>query len=332
MQPPALDRTFSVAPMMVYTDRHFRSFFRLISHHALLYTEMVVSGTIAHNLNSGFLDRILKIDADQFPIAVQVGGDDSAELVLAAKVCEDYGYQEINLNVGCPSDRVQKGAFGAVLMKSPEKVGDLVSAMQNAVAIPVTVKHRIGVDHLDDYEFLYRFVDTVAQAGCQSFSVHARKAWLKGLSPAQNRSIPPLDYERVYQLKRDFPNLEIVINGGVSDIEQVKTHLAHVDGVMVGRAAYHNPLTFRELDTQVFKDRDHKVPEASELLAMFQSYIQNQHELGTPLSAMLKHLLGFFKGAKGSRLWRQRITEMIQQKGDLPNLAEVYNTTIGRFQ
>ncbi|PIE90450.1 MAG: tRNA dihydrouridine(20/20a) synthase DusA [Acidobacteria bacterium] len=326
------NRTCSIAPMMSYTDRHFRHFVRLMSKCTLLYTEMVVSGTIIHNLSSEYLDKILGFDADQPPLAVQLGGDCPDELETAARVCEDYGYQEINLNIGCPSDRVQKGSFGAVLMKTPEKVADLYHRMQRAVQIPVTVKHRIGVDDLDSYEFLSDFVDTVSKAGCRSFSIHARKAWLKGLSPAQNRSVPPLDYERVYQLKADFPDLEIVLNGGIDSLDQARQHLEKVDGVMIGRAAYRHPLLCQHVDEMLFNDHSNKAITTGELLCAFQDYMNRELSRGTPASSILRHLLGFFKGEKGSRIWRQRITSFIQTKEPLTDLALLYNETIGRFK
>ena len=326
-----VDRRLSVAPMMSYTDRHFRHFFRLISKKILLYTEMVVSGTIIHNQDSTYLQRILAFEPSQSPIAVQLGGDNPEELALSARICEDFGYQEINLNIGCPSDRVQKGAFGAVLMKEPEKVADLVQAMQRVVRIPVTVKHRIGVDDLDSFEFLARFVEVVSQAGCRSFSVHARKAWLKGLSPAQNRSVPPINYERVYQLKQLFPHLEIIVNGHIENIEQAQDHLRFVDGVMVGRAAYHHPLLFNNADREIFGDPNSLPIETTDLLDQFQTYYDQETAHGTFSSAILRHLLGFFKGEKGSRLWRQKITEVIQEKAHLPDLAELYDQSIGRF-
>jgi len=328
---PKLNRKCSVAPMMSYTDRHFRHFLRLITKQTLLYTEMVVSGAIVHNRESKFLDRILGFNLDQRPIAVQLGGDDPGELALSAKICEDFGYQEINLNVGCPSDRVQKGAFGAVLMKTPAKVATLVEAMQKAVKIPVTVKHRIGVDKLDSYSFLTDFVQTVSEAGCQSFSVHARKAWLKGLSPSQNRSVPPLDYEKVYQLKKDFPHLEIILNGGVESMDDVQHHLEHVDGVMIGRAAYHHPFIFRDADKQIFGSTSHKPIETYELLNAFQEYMDRELAIGTQPSLFLRHLLGFFKGEKGSRHWRQRITTVIQTKEPIEDLSQLYQETIGRY-
>lgn len=326
-----LNRSLSLAPMMSYTDRHFRHFLRLITRHTLLYTEMVVAGTIKHNVGKAYLNKLLHFEPSQQPIAVQLGGDSPADLVLAARICEDFGYAEINLNVGCPSDRVQKGAFGAVLMKEPRIVAELVAAMKKEVRIPVTVKHRIGVDNMDSFDFLSDFVQTVSEAGCSSFAVHARKAWLKGLSPAQNRSVPPLDYKRVYLLKKKFPHLEIILNGGVESLDQVETHLEHIDGVMIGRAAYHNPLLFSPADSRIFGDSSRQQPDTDELLSSFQEYFNSEVRNGTPASSILRHLLGFFKGESGSRLWRQKITEAIQRKTEYPPFAELYRDTIGRF-
>ena len=245
-----LNRTISIAPMMEWTDRHDRYFLRLISKHAVLYTEMVTTGAILH----GDHPRYLRFDSSEHPVAVQLGGSNPAELAECAKICEEFGYDEINLNVGCPSDRVQMGKIGACLMAEPELVAECVGAMNNVVNIPVTVKHRIGIDDFDSYDFLIKFVETVHQGGCDTFIVHARKAILSGLSPKQNREIPPLHYDVVYRLKQDYPHLEVILNGGVTSLEQAELHTKHVDGVMIGREAYHNPYMLSDVDSRFYAD------------------------------------------------------------------------------
>lgn len=318
----------SIAPMMAYTDRHYRWMMRLFTKKTLLYTEMVVGTTITHNLNNSFLKKVLSFDPVEHPIAVQLGGDDAEILKTSAKVCEDYGYDEINLNIGCPSDRVQKGRFGVCLMQEPEKVADIVAAIQSVVKIPVTVKHRIGVDHDDNYEFMHRFVETVAAAGCSLFIVHARKAWLQGLSPAQNRSVPPLLYDRVYQLKKDFPHLDIIINGGIMDLEETKTHLEKVDGVMIGRAAYQHPEMFTAADHLIFGDPPGIPLSHREILAKLDAYIGDRVAEGDKFSLVAKHLVGMFKNQRGSRRWRQRISQLVQSKPSTFSLEQVYRETM----
>ncbi len=315
--------------MMAYTDRHFRYIMRLFTKRSLLYTEMVVGSTITHNLKGDYLNRILEFDPVEHPIAVQLGGDEPETLAVAARVCEDFGYDEINLNVGCPSDRVQKGRFGACLMKEPERVADVVAAMRNSVSIPVTVKHRIGVDDQDDYEHLHRFVDIVSKAGCDVFIAHARKAWLKGLSPAQNRSIPPLKYDFIYRLKQDYPHLNIQINGGIMDVPQVLHHLKYVDGAMVGRAAYHQPQLFERADSEVFGEPESRPLSAHEVLEAVNAYTHRRMALGDKVSFVTKHLVGLFKNQPGSRRWRQRISKLIQSKSTNFDLAEIYRECFG---
>ena len=241
--------TFSVAPMLDWTDKHCRYFHRLVSKKALLYTEMVTTGAILH----GDQERFLAFNAEENPVVFQLGGSDPAELAQCAKIVEQYGYEQVNLNVGCPSDRVQNGRFGACLMAEPMLVAECVAAMQQAVSIPVSIKTRIGIDEQDSYEALQHFVFTVASAGCKDFIIHARKAWLKGLSPKQNREVPPLRYDVVYQIKKDFPNLNISLNGGVTSLDEAIEILQHVDGVMVGREVYHNPFLLAQVDAQVFQ-------------------------------------------------------------------------------
>ena len=317
----------SIAPMMSYTDRHYRYMMRLLTRRSLLYTEMVVGSTITHNLGDRRLDRALGFDDIEHPIAVQLGGDDPETMRISAKVCEDYGYDEINLNVGCPSDRVQRGRFGACLMREPERVAEVLSTMREAVSIPVTVKHRIGVDDEDSYEHLYRFVDIVSKAGTDVFIVHARKAWLKGLSPAQNRSIPPLLYDFVYRMKQEFPHLTVVINGGILTLDEVKDHLSHVDGVMLGRAAYNQPQMFQEADEQIFGEEP--VPSIADLdlIEAMNEYAHKRIAEGDKLSFIVKHLVGLFKNRPHSRKWRQNITHLIQKNPAEFDLTQIYRDT-----
>ena len=294
---------FSVAPMLDWTDRHCRYFLRQMSSHALLYTEMVTTGAILQ----GRGDYLAYHEAEH-PLALQLGGSVPEELARCAVIAQNRGYDEINLNVGCPSDRVQNGRFGACLMAHPTLVAECVKAMQAEVKIPVTVKTRIGIDELDSYEFLRQFLDTVSAAGCDTFILHARKAWLSGLSPKENREIPPLDYERVYQVKRDYPHLTISINGGISTPEAITTHLAHVDGVMVGREAYQNPYLMASVDALVFAD-PHPVPSRHDVVRLMIPYIEQELAKGNHLSHITRHMLGLFQGLSGARRWRRYLSE-----------------------
>jgi tRNA-dihydrouridine synthase A len=299
-----LNRKLCIAPMMDWTDRHDRYFLRQISRYVMLYTEMVTTGAVLH----GQRERLLGFHKEEHPLAVQLGGSDPAELAESARICEAFGYDEVNLNVGCPSDRVQRGKIGACLMAEPELVAECVRAMQHAVNIPVTVKSRTGVDHLDSYEHLTRFVDTVASAGCRTFIIHARKAWLQGLSPKQNREIPPLQYERVYHIKQDFPELEIVINGGITSLEQAEQHLQHVDGVMIGREAYHNPYMLAEADRRIFGALN-EPPSREMLVDIMTRYTELHLADGGRFNQVSRHLLGLFYGQPGGRLWRRFLSE-----------------------
>lgn len=301
---------FSVAPMMDWTDRHCRYFHRLLSKNALLYTEMVTTGALIH----GDHQRFLQFNAEEHPVALQLGGSNPRELAICAKMAEDYGYDEVNLNVGCPSDRVQNGRFGACLMLEPALVADCVAAMRAAVSIPVTVKSRIGVDDHDSYPELVHFISTVAAAGCQQFIVHARKAWLSGLSPKQNREVPPLQYELVYQLKIDFPELKFILNGGVTSLTQAEQILAHVDGVMVGREAYQNPYMLAAVDRQLFAS---DAPELSrnEVVALLMPYIEQQLQAGLRLNTVVRHILGLFHGQYGGRAFRRHLSENATKAG-----------------
>lgn len=299
-----LNRKFTVAPMLDWTDRFCRHFHRLLTKHAVLYTEMVTAGAILH----GDRERHLRFDSAEHPLALQIGGSEPEEMAECARIAEDYGYDEVNINVGCPSERVQKGAFGACLMAEPELIAECVSAMRSAVNIPVTVKNRIGIDDQEDYADLRNFVSTVAQAGCETFIIHARKAWLKGLSPKENREIPPLRYELVYQLKQEFPQLELIINGGITTLEQCQEHLQHVDGVMVGREAYHNPWILAQVDPLIY-EAEALFHDRKDALEAFLVYMQGQLEAGVPLNHMSRHLLGLFQGMRGARGWRRHISE-----------------------
>lgn len=294
---------FSVAPMLDWTTRHCRYFHRQFSRYAQLYTEMVTAPAIIY----AKYDH-LDFDPREQPVVLQLGGNDPQQLVHCAKLAEQRGYQEINLNVGCPSDRVQNGMFGACLMAKAELVAECVQRMQDAVAIPVTVKHRIGIDDLDSYAFLTDFVRTVSAVGCKDFIVHARKAWLSGLSPKQNREIPPLDYERVYQLKRDFPHLNISINGGIKTIEQIQMHLQYVDGVMVGREAYQNPSILGQIDRALF-DPNAPIISPYQAIENMLPYIEQQCNQGVHLNHITRHLIGAFQQSKGARQWRRYLSE-----------------------
>ncbi len=294
---------FSVAPMLDWTTRHCRYFHRQFTKNALLYTEMVTTPAIIY----AKYDH-LDFDIVENPVALQLGGSDPQQLAYCAKLAEQRGYKEINLNVGCPSDRVQNGMFGACLMAKADLVAECVQVMQNEVQIPVTVKTRIGIDDFDSYEFLVDFVQKVKNAGCQDFIVHARKAWLSGLSPKENREIPPLDYERVYRLKQDFPELKISINGGIKTIEEMQQHLQFVDGVMVGREAYQNPSLLGFVDQALFDANAPIIRPRQAVEAMF-DYIENQLSKGVYLNHIVRHMLGAFQQCKGARQWRRYLSE-----------------------
>jgi tRNA-dihydrouridine synthase A len=292
-----------VAPMMDWSDRHYRYFLRQIAAQARVYTEMITTGALIH----GDVDRHLAFNPEEHPIALQLGGSEPQDLVHGARLGERYGYDEINLNIGCPSERVRRGAFGACLMAEPELVARCVSAIREAVALPVTVKHRVGVDQVEDYGFLRDFVGTVAQAGCRTFIVHARNAVLKGLSPKENREIPPLKYHYVHQLKRDFPQLEIVINGGITTRAQIERQLAKVDGVMLGRAAYHDPWVLADPG----KTR-------AEVVNRMVDYARRHR--GVPLRGIARHMLGLYHGLPRARLWRRLLSDAGRLKENRPEL------------
>lgn len=290
---------------MDWTDRHCRTFHRQLSRHTWLYTEMVTTGALLH----GDVPRHLDFDAAEQPVALQLGGSEPADLAAAAKLGEQWGYKEINLNCGCPSERVQRGAFGACLMAEPELVAACVKAMRDAVSIPVTVKHRIGIDTIEHYDFVRDFVGLVAEAGCDTFIVHARNAILKGLSPKENREIPPLRYEVAYQLKQEFPQLEILINGGIVTYDEMARHLQHVDGVMIGREAYHQPYVLAEMDIRFYGDAEAPVRSRLDVELAMQGYIGDMVERGGYMGAVTRHMLGLYRGVAGGRGWRRVLSD-----------------------
>lgn len=305
-------RRLSVAPMMDWTDRHCRMFHRQITRHTWLYTEMVTTGALLH----GDVPRHLDFNEEEHPVALQLGGSEPADLAKSAKLGEQWGYDEVNLNCGCPSERVQKGAFGACLMNEASLVADCVKAMRDAVSIDVTVKHRIGIDDITSYDFVRDFVGTIADAGCNTFIVHARNAILKGLSPKENREIPPLRYEFAYQLKKDFPGLEIIINGGTKTLAEIDTHLQYVDGVMLGREAYHNPFLMSTFDARYYGD-DASAKTRAEIVQAMIPYIHAQLQLhgksekggGLKVNSITRHMLGLMAGLPNSRAFRQTLSD-----------------------
>ncbi|MDC8832313.1 tRNA dihydrouridine(20/20a) synthase DusA [Alteromonas gilva] len=309
-----LARTISVAPMLDWTDRHCRYFLRLISRHTLLYTEMVTSGAIIFGKGDylGFND-------EEHPVAVQLGGSNPDHMTQCAVKSQEYGYDEVNINVGCPSDRVKNGSFGACLMAQPQMVADCVKSMQAAVDIPVTVKCRIGIDDMDEYADFARFIDVVASAGCDTFIVHARKAWLQGLSPKENRDIPPLNYERVYALKNEHPELNISINGGITSLEQAGDHLQLVDGVMMGREVYSNPYILADVDKRFYGD-DSPVLSRADIVHKMQMYIEQQDAPYFKPWHVARHMLGLFQGQPGGRVWRRYLSQHGTGKQPDPDL------------
>ena len=300
---------FSVAPMMDWSDRHCRYLWRLISQHSRLYTEMVTTGALLHREPARFLDY----NAEEHPLALQLGGSDADDLARCAVLAEQWGYDEVNLNCGCPSDRVQNGMIGACLMAHPEKVADAYQAMQDKVNIEVTIKHRIGIDDMDDYEGMVNFIRPIAARGCKTFIVHARKAWLKGLSPKENREVPPLEYAFVHRLKQEFPELTIVINGGIKTLNETLAHLKKVDGVMIGREAYSNPYLLAEVDRQLFNDV-HPIPSRMIIAEQYVAYCVSQMEQGSRLNHLSRHVLGLFHGEPGGRAFRRYISENAHKK------------------
>lgn len=328
MQYPHL---ISVAPMMDWTDRHCRYFHRLIAPSVQLYTEMVTTGAI---LFGNDRDRFLRFDESEHPVSLQLGGSEPDALATCAKIGEDYGYNEINLNCGCPSERVQSGAFGACLMREPQLVADCIKAMQDAVSIPVTVKCRIGIDDSEDYTFLEDFVSTIADIGCDTFIIHARKAWLKGLSPKENRDIPPLQYDIVERLKQNFPHLNLPVNGGIKTLADVKEKLEKFDSAMIGREAYQNPWFLRELEENVYGSFDNAsggqarygqtdLLSAEEIVMQMIPYIEEQgQKFDTPVKSITRHMTGLFAGKPGARQWRQTLSTEVHKEGVTPQILE----------
>ena len=320
------EHKFCVAPMMDWTDRNCRAFHRHMSRHALLYTEMVTADAVIH----GDRDRLLGFDDVEQPVALQLGGSEPSKLARAARIGAGYGYCEINLNVGCPSERVQSGAFGACLMREPDLVADCLSAMREAVTVPVTVKHRLGVDDDDPRERLFSFVETQAKAGTTHFIVHARKAWLKGLSPKENREIPELDYDIVAELKRTHPHLTIILNGGLATLDGASRELPRVDGVMLGRAAYHEPALLLEVDARFFASED-RIRLPNEAARDFRPWIIKRLEQGMPLHSMTRHMLGLFHGKPGTRMWRRILSEKAPGARG-PSAISVYDGALASIQ
>ena len=301
--------------MMDWTDRHCRYFHRLLSRHALLYTEMVTTGALIH----GDVPRHLRFNAEEHPVALQLGGSEPADLAHSARLGQQWGYDEINLNCGCPSERVQRGAFGACLMAEPALVADCVKAMVDVVDVPVTVKHRIGIDKTESYEFVRDFVGTVAEAGCKVFIVHARNAWLQGLSPKENREVPPLRYDWAYRLKQERPALQVIVNGGIADAAEATAHLDHVEGAMLGRAAYHSPYLLHELDVAWFGG---ELRTRGALLRAYRPYVEAQLDRGVFLKHIVRHILGLFAGQPGGRAFRQVLSEGAHKPGADWSLVE----------
>ena len=297
--------------MMEWTDRHFRYLVRLMSKHTRLYTEMVTSSALYY----GERKRFLQFNSVEHPIALQLGGNDPAEMAQAAKWGAKYGYDEININVGCPSDRVQSGRFGVCLMREPTQVAKCIHAMQQETELPISVKCRIGVDEDDSYSFLNNFVHTAAEAGCRIFIIHARKAWLNGLSPKQNREIPKLDYSRVYQLKKDHPTLQIIINGGIDSVADINHHLTQVDGVMIGRQAYKHPKFLMQIDQEIFNDSKKSLKTMDDIVIKYADYIKNNMKTGVPLKCMSKHMLNLYQNIPGAKQWRRHLSENMHKPG-----------------
>ena len=309
-----MNHRFCVAPMMDRTDRHCRYFHRLLTKRSFLYTEMLHSNAILN----GDVNKLLEFKAEEHPLAIQLGGSDPGSLAEASVISEEFGFKEINLNIGCPSSKVQKGRFGAVLMREPELVSKCIYAMKKSISIPVTVKCRIGVDDMDEDAYLDKFIKEVSFSGCETFIIHARKAWLSGLSPKDNREIPPLNYQRVYKLKETFPELNIIINGGIKTIKESIEHLNYVDGVMLGREAYDNPFILTEVDSEIFSDVMHPI-RRTDILYKLLPYIQSEIDKGTKISHITKHLMGLFKGFDGAKNIRKYLVSLSNEVQPVDN-------------
>ena len=317
----AYSHRFCIAPMLHCTDRHYRYLVRLMSKHSYLYTEMITTGALIY----GDRDRWLRLHVDENPVALQLGGSNPKEMAHCAEYAQEYGFDEVNINVGCPSNRVQAGKFGACLMLEPEIVSNCVQAIKEATNIEVTVKTRIGVDDHGEYEFLQNFVERISSAGCSTIIVHARKAILSGLTPRQNRTIPPLHYEHVYRLKQEFPNLNIIINGGIKNKSSISKHLEHVDGVMLGREAYDNPYFLSDMDKFIFNEQSNSLSRF-DVLELYKYYMQTELDQGVPLKVLAQHIFGLFNGIPGARLWRRYLSEHIYaDKAGLDVIEEAVN-------
>ncbi|HID46242.1 MAG TPA: tRNA dihydrouridine(20/20a) synthase DusA [Chromatiaceae bacterium] len=310
-----MDRRLCIAPMLDWTDRYCRYFHRLLTRKTLLYTEMITTGALLHNEPARFLDFF----PEEHPLALQLGGSNPDDLAKCCGLAEEWGYDEVNLNLGCPSDRVQSGMFGACLMAQPDRVAECVSAMHDACSLPITAKHRIGIDELDSYDLLTAFVEQLSDAGCRTFIIHARKAWLQGLSPKQNRDIPPLRYDIVYRLKQDFSNLEIIINGGIASLEQAEQQLKQVDGVMIGREAYHNPWMLAEADRRIF-GMDCQPGTRHQIIEALLPLVEKECARGIPLKRITRHILGLFHGQPGAKKWRRYLSENAHLPGAGPEV------------
>jgi len=328
-----MKKTVSVAPMMDCTDRHDRYFLRLISRNVKLYTEMIVANAII----KGDRDFLLKFNQLEKPLVLQIGGSNPKELAQATKIAEGYGYDEINLNLGCPSKKVQKNRFGACLMKEPNLVGECINEMKNASSLPVTVKTRIGFDDCEDYEYLRKFLTIIKNAGSETFIIHARRAILSKLTPKQNLTIPPLNYNFVYNIKKDFPENSVILNGGIDSIDKIKTHLKKVDGVMIGRAAYHSPYFLVEVEKEIF--RNYNTPTRSEVMELMIPYIKEETKKGTRINQIMRHTIGLFHGQRGSAHWKRYLTEnMCIRDADLQKINHImdhiknnnFTTSLGR--
>ena len=302
----------SVAPMMDWTDKHCRYFYRLISKNVQLYTEMITTKAILR----GDKNRLLDFNDGENPLVLQLGGSDPKEMAKCAIIAEDWGYDEVNINVGCPSDRVLSGSFGACLMKEPKLVAQCVEAMIERCVIPITVKHRIGIDDMESYDQLSDFISLISQKGCQHFIVHARKAWLTGLSPKENRTIPPLNYPWVYQLKKDFPKLKFTINGGIETCQDIEGHLDQVDGAMLGRSIYHNPFLLEQIEVEIFKSKESTL-DREHILRQYMSYISEQSKLGVPVRSMSRHILGLYHGEANAKLFRRLLSGKVVELDQL---------------
>lgn len=319
-----VDRRLSVAPMMDCTDRHARYLLRLVSRRTLLYTEMITASALLH----GDARRLLAYDPFEHPVALQIGGSEPDAMAAGARLAEDFGYDEVNINVGCPSERVKSGAFGACLMAEPETVAACVRAMREAVSIPVTVKTRIGIDDSDSYAFLERFTRAVVDAGCEALTVHARKAWLQGLSPKENREIPPLDHERVYRLKRDWPGLEIIINGGIQSLDEVEGHLSRVDGCMLGRAPYRAPWLLATADRRLWGDGSGPASRQA-VVEAYLPYVRARLAEGIRLHHVTRHMTGLFQGCPGARAWRRTLSEGAAAGGGVEVIERALEQVVG---